>query len=63
MPVHTLSALECTKVLTANRVARLACAKDGQPYGVPVHYAYADNHLYAFSMPGKTIDWIRANPL
>jgi len=63
MHIRTLSALECTKVLTANRVARLACAKDGQPYVVPVHYAYADNHLYAFSMPGKKIDWMRANPL
>ncbi|WP_136619221.1 MULTISPECIES: pyridoxamine 5'-phosphate oxidase family protein [Mesorhizobium] len=63
MHIRTLSTLECTKMLTANRVARLACAKDGQPYVVPVHYAYADNHIYAFSMPGKKIDWMRANPL
>ena len=21
--------------------------------GAPIHYAYADNHLYAFSMPGQ----------
>ena len=63
MQIRTLSALECAKMLTANRVARLACAKDGQPYVVPVHYAYADNHLYAFSMPGKKIHLMRANPL
>ena len=63
MLIRTLSVLECTKILTANRVARLACAKDGQPYVVPVHYAYAGNHLYVFSMPGKKIDWMRANPL
>jgi hypothetical protein len=63
MLIRTLSALECTRLLTANRVGRLACAKDGQPYVVPLYYAHADNHLYAFSMPGKKIDWMRANPL
>ena len=63
MQIRTLTALECTKLLTANRVGRLACAKDGQPYIVPIHYAHADNHLYAFSMPGKKIEWMRANPL
>jgi nitroimidazol reductase NimA-like FMN-containing flavoprotein (pyridoxamine 5'-phosphate oxidase superfamily) len=59
MLVHTLSDLECTKLLTANRVGYLACAKDWQPYVVPLYYAHADNHLYAFSMPGKKIDWMR----
>lgn len=63
MLVRTLSTLECTKLLTANRVGHLACAKDGQPYIVPFYYAHADNHLYAFSMPGKKIDWMRTNPL
>ncbi|TIV42354.1 MAG: pyridoxamine 5'-phosphate oxidase family protein, partial [Mesorhizobium sp.] len=58
-----MSTLECTKLLTANRAGRLACAKDGRPYVVPFHYAHADNHLYAFSLPGKKIDWMRANPL
>ncbi|TGQ35575.1 MULTISPECIES: pyridoxamine 5'-phosphate oxidase family protein [unclassified Mesorhizobium] len=63
MLVRTLSNLECTKLLAANRVGHLACAKDGQPYVVCFNYAYADNHLYAFSLPGKKIDWMRANPL
>jgi nitroimidazol reductase NimA-like FMN-containing flavoprotein (pyridoxamine 5'-phosphate oxidase superfamily) len=63
MLVRTLSNLECTKLLTANRIGHLACAKDGQPYVVPFYNAHADNHLYAFSMPGKKIDWMRANPL
>lgn len=63
MLVRALSALECTKILTANRVGRLACAKDGQPYVVPFYYAHSDAHLYGFSMPGKKIEWMRANPL
>ena len=55
--------LECTQVLDANRLAHLACSNDGRPYIVPIYYAHADNALYAFSMPGKKIDWMRANPL
>ena len=62
MLVRSLSTLECTKVLTQNRLGRLACTNNGQPYIVPIYFAYADNHLYAFSMPGKKIEWMRANP-
>jgi nitroimidazol reductase NimA-like FMN-containing flavoprotein (pyridoxamine 5'-phosphate oxidase superfamily) len=63
MIVNTLSPLECTKLLTTNRLARLACANEGRPYVVPIYYAYADNHLYGFSVPGKKIEWMRVNPL
>ncbi|RWB51029.1 MAG: pyridoxamine 5'-phosphate oxidase family protein [Mesorhizobium sp.] len=63
MIIRTLSTLECTRLLTMHRVAHLACAKDGQPYVVPINYAYADSHLYAFSMLGKKIEWMRINPL
>ena len=63
MQIHSLSTFECIKLLTANRLGRLACARDGRPYVVPIYFAYADNHLYAFSMPGKKIEWMRANPL
>lgn len=63
MLILTLNKTECENLLAENRVGRLACAKDGQPYLVPVYYAYAKNYLYAFSMPGKKIDWMRANPL
>jgi uncharacterized protein len=63
MLVRTLSTSECTQLLTANRLGRLACAKEGQPYIVPIYYAYADSSLYAFSMPGRKIEWMRGNPL
>jgi nitroimidazol reductase NimA-like FMN-containing flavoprotein (pyridoxamine 5'-phosphate oxidase superfamily) len=62
MMIRTLSTLECTKLLAANRTGHLACVKDGQPYVVCFNYAYADSHLYAFSLEGKKIDWMRANP-
>ena len=63
MNVRMLSNLECTKLVAENRLGHLECAKNGQPYVVCFTYAHADNHLYAFSMPGKKIDWMRANPL
>ena len=62
MHVRSLSTLECIKMLTASRLGRLACVLDGRPYVVPIYFAYADNHLYAFSMPGKKIECMRANP-
>lgn len=62
MWVRSLSHIECTKLLDANRLAHLACASDGHPYVVPIYYAHADNHLYAFSLPGKKVEWMRANP-
>ena len=62
MRIFSLTTLECTKLLTASRLGHLACAKDGHPYVVPIYFAYSDNHLYAFSMPGKKIEWMRANP-
>ena len=63
MLIRSLSRLECTSLLAANRFGHLACARDGQPYVVPVFFAYEDNRLYSFSMLGKKIDCMRANPL
>jgi uncharacterized protein len=61
--IQPMSTLECTKLLAASRLGYLGCTKGGQPYVVPIHYAYADHHLYAFSMPGKKLEWMRANRL
>lgn len=62
MRIRTLSPQECAGILNANRLCRLACCTDGSPYVVPIYFAYADNCLYAFSMPGKKIDCMRGNP-
>lgn len=63
MWIDTLTHRQCVNLLSANTNCRLACAQDGQPYVVPVTYAFAENHLYGLSTPGKKIDWMRANPL
>jgi uncharacterized protein len=64
MRVHDLTAAECADVLARNDLARVACARDGQPYVVPVHYSYdpGDRCLYAFSAVGQKIEWMRQNP-
>lgn len=62
MIIRELSASQCQAVLRANRLARLACARDGQPYAVPIFYAFADGCAYAFTMPGRKLETMRANP-
>jgi len=63
MWLRDLTTLECKRVLDENRLARLACSNEGRPYIVPIYYAHADHSLYAFSMLGKKIEWMRANPI
>lgn len=62
MFVREMTEEECVAVVASGRLGRLACAKDNRPYVVPIRYAYAGKCLYGFSMPGKKIDWMRANP-
>ena len=61
MIIREMTRDECIAIISESRVAHLACASNDQPYVVPIHYAFADNHLYSFSMPGQKIDWMRLN--
>jgi nitroimidazol reductase NimA-like FMN-containing flavoprotein (pyridoxamine 5'-phosphate oxidase superfamily) len=63
MRVRTMSPLECSKFLEAHRVGYLACCLQDRPYVVPIYYAFRENSLYSFSMPGKKIEIMGANPL
>lgn len=62
MQLRTLSALECTRFLEEHRLGYLACSFEDRPYAVPVYYAFANNSLYSFSMPGKKIEIMKKNP-
>ena len=62
MIVRDLSAAQCSALLAENRLARLACARDNVPYLVPIFYAYDESCAYAFTMPGRKLDMMRANP-
>ena len=63
MRIETLTRQQCIDVVSMQRLARLACAKNGQPYVVPIYYAFEGHYLYSFSLTGQKIDWMRNNPM
>jgi nitroimidazol reductase NimA-like FMN-containing flavoprotein (pyridoxamine 5'-phosphate oxidase superfamily) len=64
MLIHELSAAECFEVIGRTHLARLGCARDNQPYIVPILLSFDAEHrcLYGFSAIGQKIDWMRDNP-
>jgi nitroimidazol reductase NimA-like FMN-containing flavoprotein (pyridoxamine 5'-phosphate oxidase superfamily) len=52
----------CHDVLKRASIARLACARDNQPYVVPVHVYFDGDWLYSFATLGQKIAWMRENP-
>jgi nitroimidazol reductase NimA-like FMN-containing flavoprotein (pyridoxamine 5'-phosphate oxidase superfamily) len=40
----------------------LACARDDQPYVVPINFAFDGTYLYGFTTEGQKIEWMRSNP-
>jgi len=63
MVIHEMTENECRNVLASASFGRLGCARDNQPYVVPIYFAYDGAHVYAFSTPGQKIEWMRSNPL
>jgi nitroimidazol reductase NimA-like FMN-containing flavoprotein (pyridoxamine 5'-phosphate oxidase superfamily) len=67
MVIHVMTTEECLRFLGRSRLARLACARENQPYVVPVYLAYHSSGggacLYGFTTPGQKVEWMRANPL
>ena len=62
MRVRELSQTACKRFLTRATVARIACARDGQPYVVPVGVVFDGTDLYSFSTLGQKVEWMRTNP-
>lgn len=62
MIVTEMTREECRAALAQTGFGRLACARDNQPYIVPIFFAVEDDYLYAFSIAGRKIDWMRDNP-
>ncbi|MGJ7041423.1 nitroimidazol reductase NimA-like FMN-containing flavoprotein (pyridoxamine 5'-phosphate oxidase superfamily) [Shinella sp. BE166] len=62
MMIREMTHNECAATIAAQRLARLACAENDCPYVVPISYAYSASRLFAFSMPGKKLDILHANP-
>ena len=64
MLIHELTAAECEDILKRESLGHLACARDGQPYIVPIHFSFdlRARCMYAFSAVGQKIVWMRENP-
>jgi len=62
MLIREMTEKECRDALARWSFGRLACARDNQPYVVPIYFAYDGRHVYGFSTPGQKIDWMRSNP-
>ena len=62
MLVKEMAAEACREILARNGFGRLGCARDNQPYVVPIYFAYEPDHLCSFSTVGQKIEWMRANP-
>jgi uncharacterized protein len=61
--IHQMSDDECRQVLERASIGRLACARDNQPYVVPINFAFDGLYLYGFTTLGQKIEWLRLNPL
>lgn len=62
MLVQELKIKECHLALAQASVGRLACVRDDQPYVIPIHFAVDEAYVYAFSLPGQKLEWMRENP-
>lgn len=63
MFIHEMGDTECRLALQSASVGRLACARDNQPYVVPIHFAFHDDYIYGFTTIGQKVEWMRSNPL
>lgn len=53
---------DCFDMLRHAKTGILACSHENKPYLVPISFACEERKIYAFSLEGKKIDWMRANP-
>jgi nitroimidazol reductase NimA-like FMN-containing flavoprotein (pyridoxamine 5'-phosphate oxidase superfamily) len=60
--VKEMTVEECRMAMSNAHFGRLASARDGQPYVVPVSFAVDEEYAYLFSMPGQKVEWMRDNP-
>ena len=61
MFIHELNEFECQEVLQQASVGRLGCAKDNQPYVVPIYFSFDGRSIYGFTTLGQKTEWMRTN--
>lgn len=62
MLIRDMTPQECREVLTRSGFGRLGCARDNQPYIVPIYFGFELEILYGFTTVGRKIEWMRTNP-
>ena len=62
MMIHEMTQDECRLALERIDCGRLACARDNQPYIVPVHFSFDGQNLYGVTTLGQKVEWMRVNP-
>ena len=60
--IAELDRAEIDDLLRSQVVGRIGCHADGETYVVPVIYAYDGDGFYAYSLEGRKIRMMRANP-
>ena len=60
--ITQLNSRETHELLSKQRLGRLGCSLDGEPYVVPVNYLMVEESIYMHSLPGHKINVLRANP-
>ena len=65
MLIEELTPHECADVLERTNLGRLGCARNGQPYVVPILFSFDRDRgcVYGFSTIGQKVVWMRDNPL
>src|SRR5687768_15795699 len=65
MVINEMSRQECVALLARSTVFRLGCARDNQPYVLPVSLVHHEpsGSLYGFTTLGQKVEWMRNNPL
>lgn len=63
MFIQVMTETECLNILARSRLGRLGCARENQPYVVPIYFVYEKPYLYGFTTPGQKVEWMRSNPL
>jgi nitroimidazol reductase NimA-like FMN-containing flavoprotein (pyridoxamine 5'-phosphate oxidase superfamily) len=63
MVIQEMTPPDCRAMLDGTNVARLACARNNQPYIVPIRVDLHEEFLYAYSTVGLKIEWMRQNSL
>jgi nitroimidazol reductase NimA-like FMN-containing flavoprotein (pyridoxamine 5'-phosphate oxidase superfamily) len=60
--IEELTGAEVEAFLAEQVVGRIGCHVDGTTYVVPVIYAYADGCVHVFTVEGRKVEMMRANP-